>query len=224
LRDHRVFEQQFRARAKEIKKFRSDGNLIEIGCAYGFFLSIVKKDYQAYGFDIAEGPINYARNILRVDARCEDFLNAAIETNSADIIVMWDVIEHLVRPDLIIKKVAQTLRPGGYLFITTGDSGSILAQVRREKWRLIHPPTHLHYFNFKTISVLLKSYGLKPIEITHVGSRRSIRQISYSLLAHGKKHTPKIYEFIANSAIGDLSFTLNTYDIMLIVGQKREGP
>ena len=60
---------------------------------------------------------------------------------------MWDTIEHLKRPDLFVQKAAADLRPGGLIALTTGDIGSLNARLRGARWRMIHPPTHLHYFS-----------------------------------------------------------------------------
>jgi len=223
LRDRSVFEKQFRDRLQDVKKYQLGGDLVEIGCAYGFFLAVAQESYRARGFDIAEGPVAYARECLGVDARCEDFLDASVEPESVDAVVMWDTIEHLPRPDLTIDKIVRVLRPNGFLFLTTGDIGGVLARARRERWRLICPPSHLHYFSRKTIARLLENGGLQPVEIKYVGVRRSLRQTVYSLLVLRKQHPPSwLYRLIADSPVGDLSFVLNTYDIMLVVGQKSQ--
>jgi 2-polyprenyl-3-methyl-5-hydroxy-6-metoxy-1,4-benzoquinol methylase len=220
LRDRPMFEKQYRGRLQEMKQFQAGGNLIEIGCAYGFFLSIAQQCYRVHGFDIAKGPVAFAREDLGVDASCVDFLEVPLEPASVDVVVMWDTIEHLPRPDLTIAKVGQVLRPGGFLFLTTGDIGSRLARLRRERWRLFHPPTHLHYFSRVTIARLLETSGLQMVKTKYVGVRRSIRQVAYSLLVLGKRRQSQLYNIIADSRIGDLSFVINTYDIMLVVGQK----
>ncbi len=220
LRDRRVFEKQFQDRLYEVKRFHPSGDLIEIGCAYGFFLTVAQENYRARGFDIAAGPVAHAREHLGVDAYCADFVDAALEPESVDVVVMWDTIEHLPRPDLTIDKVVRVLRPGGFLLLTTGDIESLMARMRREKWRLIHPPTHIHYFSRRTMRGMLERVGLRVVETRYVGTRRSVRQIAYSLLALGKQHGSWLYRIMADSAIGDFSFVLNTYDIMLVVGQK----
>jgi len=223
VRDRQVFEKQFQDRLSIVRRFKERGDLIEIGSAYGFFLAAARAYYRVQGFDIAEGPIRYAREKLGVDARCEDFASAPIQSETADIVTMWDTIEHLPRPDLTVKKVAWVLRPNGFLFLTTGDISSTLARIQREKWRLIHPPTHLHYFNRQTIARLLDRAGIKVVETRYVGVRRSLRQILHSLLVHGKPQPSRLYCLIAGSPLADFSFVLNTYDIMLVVGQKSHG-
>jgi 2-polyprenyl-3-methyl-5-hydroxy-6-metoxy-1,4-benzoquinol methylase len=220
LSDRKVFERQFQSRLSYIEKFKPGGKLIEIGCAYGFFLAVAQRSYQVLGFDIAEEPTRYARDMLGLDARCEDFLDAKIEHLSVDVITMWDVIEHLPRPDLVVDKAAEVLKAGGFLFVTTGDIGSLIPRIRKERWRLIHPPTHIHYFNKSTITNMLEEAGLKIVNIRYVGSRRSIRQVAFSLFALGRDKPLSIYSIIVDSILGDFSFVLNTYDIMLVVAQK----
>jgi len=220
LQDRAVFERQFADRLKHVMRYLASGDLIEIGCAYGFFLAIARKNFCVRGFDIADEPISYAKESLGVDAICGEFLDVPLEPGSADIVVMWDTIEHLPRPDLTVEKAAQVLRPDGFLFLTTGDIGSFWARIRRERWRLIHPPTHLHYFDRTTIARLLETYGLEPLEMQYVGVRRSLRQIAYSLFALGKRYSSWPYRLIANSPAASLSFVLNLYDIMLVVGRK----
>ena len=220
LHDRKVFDKQFKSRLRDIIKLKSGGKLIEIGCAYGFFLSLAQKQFHVIGYDISEEPVRYARDELGLDARCEDFLDAQIESLSIDVVVMWDVIEHLSRPDLFVDKISEVLKPGGLLFMTTGDIGSFIPRIRKEKWRLIHPPTHIHYFNQDTIAKMLDNAGLGIEKLRHVGPHRSIRQIAFSLLALGKTKQSNIYNIISNSPIGDISFALNTYDIMLVVAKK----
>ncbi len=218
--DRAVFEQQFRDRLQTIRQFQADGDLIEIGCAYGFFLGVAQDHFRVRGFDIAEGPVQYARDVIGVDARCEDFVEAPVEDNSADVVVMWDAIEHLPRPDLMVAKIARVLRPGGHFFLTTGDIGSVLARMQRGRWRMIHPPTHLHYFDRSTIVALLERLGIHAVQTRYVGVRRSVRQIAFGLLVLGKGRSSPFYERIARSRFGTLSVDLNTRDIMLVVGQK----
>ena len=60
-----------------------------------------------------------------------------------------------------IAKIAEVSSPDALLVLTTGDIGSRLARMRGQKWRLIHPPSHLHYFDRVTVTRLLaKTLGL----------------------------------------------------------------
>jgi len=218
--DRRVYERHFRRRLRLLRKLRPSGTLIEIGCGYGFFLALAQRTYQARGFDIASAAVAFARDRLGVDARAEDFLDADIPDESVDVVAMWDTIEHLRRPDLVVQKISRVLRPGGVVALTTGDIESRLARWRGPKWRLIHPPTHLHYFSRRTIFRLLTSAGLRPLASRYVAMSRSLRQIAYSLAVQKAEREPRFYRWLKRSRLGDVSFSLNMYDILLVVASK----
>lgn len=137
------------------------GALMEVGCAYGLFLDEAKRVGFApvVGVDVCAGPVAYARDTLGLDARCADLGSAGLRRASFDVACMWDTVEHISRPDLVLSQVFNLLKPGGTLFLTTGDLGSLSARVRRSQWRQIHPPTHLNYFTRSTIAALLHRLG-----------------------------------------------------------------
>ena len=58
-----------------------------------------------------------------------------------------------------LSKAYSETKAGGYIVITTGDISSLLAKIQRNNWRMIHPPTHLHYFSKRTLTKLLERIG-----------------------------------------------------------------
>ena len=134
---------------------------------------------------------------------------------------MWDVIEHLERPDLFLQKIADVSAPGAVLLLTTGDIGSFLARRRGRKWRMIHPPTHLHYFDRQTITRSLNRCGFDVLDIHGIGVARSIRQVLYSILAL-RLRAKGLYNTISKLVPRSAGFTLNTYDIMQVIARKSE--
>jgi len=220
LRDRPVFVLQFQDRLREVMAFQKSGDLIEIGCAYGFFLEVAQRFFRVQGFDICSGPLRFAGEQLKLPVHCEDFASAEVPADCADVIVMWDTIEHLPRPDLTLQAAARALRPGGHLFVTTGDVASILARVQRHKWRMVHPPTHLHYFSKRTIRQLLSSTGFDQVAIRYVGTRRSVGQTAFCLCEINRQTPSWLHRLISGSRLARLSFVLNTFDIMLVVARK----
>jgi len=220
LRDRSVFRRQFEDRLRDVRRFQKSGDLIEIGCAYGFFLDVARPTFRVRGFDICAGPTRFAREELGLDVQCVDFPLAEADPASADVVAMWDTIEHLPRPDITVQAAIRTLRAGGYIFITTGDVGSLVARLRRDKWRMIHPPSHLHYFSRSSMERLLQRNGVDPVYFRHVGVRRSVAQVAFRLWQVGRQEPSRMYHIIQDSWLGRRSFALNTADIMLMVGRK----
>jgi hypothetical protein len=72
----------------------------------------------------------------------------------------------LLSPVELLEIVAsRDLEPGGLLALTTGDIGSLNARLRGSNWRMIHPPTHLHYFSVQSITSLLKRHGIDTVHV-----------------------------------------------------------
>lgn len=215
--DKLILQKNFARCLREIRKYIKSGKLFEIGCAYGFFLDLAKKYFSVEGIDIAKHPTTYAKNELGLTVSTGHYTECTLD-KKYDVFCLWDTIEHLESPEKFIEKISSELNPGGYLFLTTGDIGSLLAKARGKKWRMIHPPTHLFYFSKSTITKLLKKYGFGVIKITHPGIYRSFKQILYSLFFLNKKKPSKMIGGLINKF--DIPIYINTFDIMMVIAKK----
>ncbi len=199
----------------------AEATLFEIGCAYGYFLQEVRRHVRkASGIDISADAVARAVNEQRVDARDADYLAFRVD-GPVDVIAMWDTIEHLRRPDLFIEKAARDLKPGGLLAITTGDIGSLNARFRGRRWRMIHPPTHLHYFSVETMRQLLRAHGFDVVHVSHPGNSRKLRSVLHFIMVL-QANRPGLYEKLQRFPLFDLSLTVNLFDIMFVVARRQE--
>ena len=106
---------------------------------------------------------------------------------------------------------------GARIHITTGDIGCLLPKLQGRRWRMIHPPTHLHYFTQKSLTKLLETQGLRVIQATYPAVYRSLRQIWYSLFSLNKKNKAT---FTESKKKNGRFIGLNTFDILFIVAEK----
>lgn len=196
------------------------GRLLEIGSAYGFFLDLARAHFDVVGFEVSPAAAAHARERLGLDVRGDDFTAASPASVGApvDATVMLDVIEHLEHPDRVIAHVAALSRPGALLLITTGDIGSWVARRRGRRWRLIHPPTHLHYFSRATLARLLERHGFQVRDVRAVPVVRSVRQTLYSIVAL-RMGRPALYQRLERLVPPTLGFPLNTYDIVQVIAE-----
>jgi SAM-dependent methyltransferase len=220
--ERELFAKQFRRRLKTLLRYapaRRRGYLFEIGAAYGFFLDLAQRHFDRVGgIDLSREAAAYAREVVGVPVAAGDFLGYPLE-GQPDAVCMWDTIEHLAQPTLYVEKVAAHLRPGGLLAITTGDIGSPLARWRKDKWRQIHPPSHLHYFSMDTLRLLLAKYGLEVCYAGYAGCYRSVDTIAYILLSI-KRGRPDIYRPLKATGLLNWSFYSNLYDILYVIARK----
>lgn len=228
IKEKRALQKNFLDRIKYLRKLHpGKGKLFEIGCAYGFFLELVRNYWQVRGIDISEDACAYAKNNLGLDVICNDFLNHEMEDNY-DIFCMWDTIEHLKYPHLYVQKISKHIKPNGLLCITTGDIQSLVARFRKEKWRLIHPPTHLFYFSRQSLSFLLNSYGFKTVHYSKCGNYRNLDAMVNGIMLsmYNKKIKAGLFfkKISRINFIKDIDIKLNLFDIMFVIAQKVSVP
>ncbi|MDO8609668.1 MAG: class I SAM-dependent methyltransferase, partial [bacterium] len=133
LQEKQVLQKNFQRNLKIISKFITSGRLLEIGCAYGFFLDLARKQYQVQGIDINDNACKYAREKLCLDVTCGDFLEIDFKNNYYDVIVMWATLEHLKSPQIYIEKITTLLKPNGIFAFSTLDIDSLLPKIRKNK-------------------------------------------------------------------------------------------
>jgi 2-polyprenyl-3-methyl-5-hydroxy-6-metoxy-1,4-benzoquinol methylase len=224
LDDKAVLQKNFMLRWKVLQRFidpRQHQRLLEIGCAYGFFLEIAKPFFnQSMGIDITEDGISHAKNKLGLNATMGHFPDCDLENKIYDVVCMWDTIEHLREPHRYLQKIAKHTQDGAILALTTGDIRSTPARIRKQNWRLIHPPTHLHYFSARTIGNLLEKYNFEILYRRYCGFYRSIDNIAYNILVL-RHQNPRVYHWLQRWGLTRFYCYLNTFDIMYIIARKR---
>jgi 2-polyprenyl-3-methyl-5-hydroxy-6-metoxy-1,4-benzoquinol methylase len=195
-------------------------DIFEIGCAYGFFLDETRHFAKSVaGIDISQDATADGRGRFGLDIQQGDYLSRDLGKKYG-VIAMWDTVEHLQRPDLFIAKAKDDLQPRGFLALTTGDIGSVNARLRGQKWRMIHPPTHLHYFSASTMKVLLDRHGFDVVHLSHPGISRKLRSILYYVLVWRTRKT-RLYDALSRWRVFDLPINVNMFDIMYVIARRR---
>jgi len=218
--DRKIIQANFKARIQRLRQIKPSGKLLEIGCAYGFFLDLAKDYWDVQGIDIYPAGIKYAREELGLNVTQADFLELPEEPAVYDVICMWDTIEHLQNPVETVYKASRWLKQNGVLAITTGNIESALARVQGDKWRQIHPPTHLYYFSPRTLRRMVDDAGMKVETITHVGYARSFQFMLYGLFVLRAKRLSWLYRLFTLNGKINFPVYLNLFDIMLVIARK----
>jgi SAM-dependent methyltransferase len=155
-----VLRREFAHTVNFIRKYRDGGRLLDVGCAYGFFLKEARPFYDISGIEIAADAAAFcrARGLRTVTGIADEKTLASL--GMMDVIVMLDVIEHLPDPRQTLALCCEHLAPGGIIVITTGDFSSLCARLAGRHWRLMTPPQHLWFFTPGSVGRLAQSLGL----------------------------------------------------------------
>jgi 2-polyprenyl-3-methyl-5-hydroxy-6-metoxy-1,4-benzoquinol methylase len=223
VQDRRIIEKNFAGRLATLRRFLTPAHrvLFEIGCAYGFFLDAARQSFASVGgIDVSEDAVRFAREELGLEVSCGDLIDAGLPGQPPDVVCLWDTIEHLAAPRRYLEHVSAGMPAGSLMAITTGDIGSLNARIQKGRWRLIHPPTHLHYFTVPSLTRLLDRCGFDVVHVEHAGMYRSVRGMIDQVVSL-RWRLPRLGRALTRLVPPRLDAYMNLYDIMYIVASRR---
>ncbi len=141
------------------------GNLLEIGAGAGFFLKAAERaGWEVAGTEILEAAIGFAGSRLGLQLRQEAAEQLTAPARSADVIAMFEVIEHLLDPQIVLEKVRGALRPGGLVILSTPNFNSLSRRALGAGWAVLSPAEHVYYFKRASLRRLLTQAGFSNVE------------------------------------------------------------
>lgn len=148
--------------------FKHPGSVLEVGCGQGFMLSILKESgWKVYGIERNKQAARIASEITGSHI----FVNGFSEVPDGaqyDLIILFQVLEHIDDPVSILVQCTKHLAPKGRLIIGVPNFGSWQAKFAGDRWFHLDPPRHLFHFNPITLQKLLLRSGLTTDSISYV--------------------------------------------------------
>ncbi|MDQ1238396.1 MAG: hypothetical protein QG577_581 [Thermodesulfobacteriota bacterium] len=82
-----------------------------------------------------------------------------------DVVRLWDVIEHLQSPSMVLKAIHKSLRTGGHLRLSTTNFASLSRMINGPDWVYLNGSDHIFLFEPPTIRSLLTQMGFASIRV-----------------------------------------------------------
>jgi CMP-N-acetylneuraminic acid synthetase/SAM-dependent methyltransferase len=145
----------------------SEGNVLDIGCGFGFLLDGLRDDMFKFGCELSEysGAVAHKKH---EGVWIGEFIDDYMASDSlCHAIVMYHVIEHMKEPIKAIQKVWRLLKDDGYLVIGTPDFDSHCARRFGDNYRLLHDQTHISMFSTDSLKQMLIDCGFDIVDIKH---------------------------------------------------------
>lgn len=79
---------------------------------------------------------------------------------SFEVVTAIEVLEHSVDPVGELRKMRAALKPGGLLFVTTGNAWPYRKKLA--SWQYVRPEVHISFFEPGTLARALRSAGFEP--------------------------------------------------------------
>lgn len=151
----------FQRKLDFVQRYVKGGKLLDAGAAYGFFVKAAEPFFDGVGLDVSAYAAEIAKRDFNANVYVGDIEQTHFLHDAFDVVVMWDIIEHIVRPVKALKEVHRILRPGGYLFVSTDDAANWLCRILGHRWWALAAPLHLCHFSKRGLEVACERAGLE---------------------------------------------------------------
>lgn len=154
-------------------KCDKSARILDFGCGPGSFLAFLR---DKVGFENVEGlelnkksaSIALQHYALKLASDIND-----LKHQQYDLVILFEVIEHITKPDEVLSICSRLLRPGGSLFITTPSVRSIPGRYFPSHCGHYTGPSHVSLFTETALARLLARFNF-DIERLEIDGNASI--------------------------------------------------
>lgn len=156
----------------------SNSNVLDVGCGRGGLLEYLRDNKKCHvtGLDISEEALEICRkkgiNVIKGN------IETAHIQRKFDVIILCAILEHLVDPVSLLKKLRNNLTQKGSLVILVPNFSHLITRMKylagknvkrfgstkKDKKLGVQPSGHINFFNKATLQYLLERTGYTPIE------------------------------------------------------------
>jgi SAM-dependent methyltransferase len=153
-----------------LRKLGCNGRLLDVGCGKGFFLEIARKYFDTYGVDISKFAVGRAKHTDRLSKLCiGSATNLSFADGHFDVIVCFDVLEHIRNPQIVLKECHRTLKEGGLLITCVPNMTSLGRILKKKNWFAYSDPTHISLLPPKKWLEMLKEENFNTTHLLYDG-------------------------------------------------------
>lgn len=187
--------------------------VLEIGCAYGDLLAALGvHGYNVYGIDLDETAAARAQELIGSGRVATVPLEEAKQFTDFDVIMFFELLEHIRFPTAFLQEVRRRLNPSGHVIIGLPNMDGLRFQLQMRLGKPVDlmGHMHLHHYSFRTLAHLLRQVGFQdvrqlwyqqPFIPRHRGNAARVRAFITSLIHYaiwrvsGQRHSlgPTLY-------------------------------
>ena len=135
---------------EKIDSIDSSFEVLDVGCGGGFLSNFLsEKGLKVTGLDLSKESLEVAHifdRLKNVNYVYGDAYALPFENQSYDIVTCMDFLEHVSRPDVVLKEISRVLKPGGMFFFHTFNRNWLawLIVIKGVEWFVKNTPKDLH--------------------------------------------------------------------------------
>lgn len=169
------------------------GAILDVGCGGGFLSNeLARQGYSVTGVDVSPESLKVAEahDVTRtVKYEVADAFELPYPDASFDALTAMDFLEHVDRPELVIKEFSRVLKPGGLFFFHTFNRNPVawLVVIKLLEWFIKNTPKNMHVIRLfikpKELEEYARKAGMKVMSM--VGIRPVLSSIDWNMVRTG---------------------------------------
>ncbi len=221
--DEPLYLRTYRRRIAVVRRhFATPGRVLDVGCAAGYFLRVMRDEGWSVSGLEPSAPIRAtaAQHLGAQNVHAGLLGEAPFEPGSFDLVTFWDVLEHVPEPVAALARARELLAPGGKILIETQNVDSRAAKLLGRRWQHYKHAEHIYHFNPRTLDVVLERAGLVALENT---PRLGGKYVSLGFIAEraGRLHPVLSTLLSPLRLVGRAALYVNLFDEMIVVAAPR---
>lgn len=177
---------------KILKKFKVKGEILDVGCNLGNFVSALRSNsYQVIGIDLDQSAIDQGRKIFSLNNELQvGSLDACNFSNRFSALIYWHVLEYIADLAGELDLAAKALVKEGLLIVAVPNYNSVWRRLLRCRWYGYLPVEHIWQFDRASLANIIANNGFQVEKVyrrlslhhdTSFGLKGSLKIIIYSL-------------------------------------------
>jgi len=145
----------------------TSGRALDLGSGYGYFrAALAAASFTHEGIEISRHARDVAQKLYGFSTLSGTLDDYGDELSGRyQLITLWDVIEHVADPVLLLSRIAACLAPGGVVAIKTPNLDCPEAEVFGPHYHSLKRE-HLVYFTPKSLEQAARSAGLRTLQVS----------------------------------------------------------
>lgn len=209
------------------------GEVLDVGCATGILLyGLSQVGWGCTGVELNDEAAQYGRDRFGLNIVTGAVEAADLAADSFDLVMMWNVLEHVPHPLETLNRLNNLAKKGGKLVLNLPDPDSFEARWFKRFWAGWDQPRHLFIYPTDLVKQMLAQTGWTFTKKISYGGRFFVLKLSlFHLLDNqiSNKRMRHLLKVIVGSPITkiltwpyfEIVDRLNRGSIMVIVAEKR---
>ncbi len=151
-----------------LRRFCLGSHLLEIGPSFGSFAyRAIMSGFEVEAIERDGNCCRFLNDVVGAKAVQHDDPVAALDRMGVfDVVVLWQVLEHLAEPFPLLRAISEHLVDGGILALSTPNPEALQFKLMGRWWPHLDAPRHLNLVPCRLLLSECEGYGFEPLEVT----------------------------------------------------------